>query len=172
MIHTGDWPLSGQASIALQGACLRAALRVPPIASCEDLLRALIEVPGSEAAEAWSRLGAPPLEVPSGPASAGSRASEPVPPGEAMARVKASHMLQEVIEQAPNGTAITTGSLLLSLIRNDRFAAAAALRRWGITHTRVRRALETCVRESTAFEKEGATARDKHGAPRTGGTTA
>lgn len=146
-IFTGSCVLTAAAASALESAAHRAVSRTSQFADCDDLLAALVDMPDGEAAQAVRILGRASLAL---RPSAGTGSSNTRPADartSAAASVAANRALQQAIELAADGPAITTGSLLLGLARVERSSAAAWLRRASLSEVDVVRALAKCQPE-------------------------
>ena len=148
MIFTGDWPVSAEAMAALDQAAVRASRRASTFASCEDLLDALAEAQQTDAVVALRSLGVArsAIQAPTQRAvgSPGGQQSGAVVAPEV---VQANRPLRQAVALATSGSGITTGGLLLGLIRADRSPLARRLLRVGITESDVLTALSRCEAE-------------------------
>lgn len=147
MIHTGEWPLSAQASEALQSAATRAVARRSGFVTCEDLLCALVSIRDSEAAQVRSVLNQPTVYPASHQTTGAVECTPPNVSPEVMATVRASKPLQEAIELSSNGVGITTGSLLIGLFRVRRSEVSGDLAFKGVTEDRLWELLASCEPE-------------------------
>ena len=155
VIHTGECPVSAAATEALEAAVERACLRGSRYATCDDLMGALVAMRDGEVATALRLLRRPamPSRLPlagalSGPAPETGRTVDP-------RAVRANRPLQQAIELAADGAAITTGSLLLGLMRAERSSIAHRLLQAGIGEADVVRALGQCASEMATRRRPG-----------------
>jgi len=145
MIYTGDCEVSASARWVLESAAEHARMQGASFAACDDLLAALSDCPDGQVAGVLKLFGRSRLDshlVTEHGIEEGV-ANQTIRP--ALNHILPNRPLQLAIELASDGPAITTGSLLLGLVRAGCSSTASWLRRSNLTEADVVRAVEQCA---------------------------
>jgi len=150
MMYTGTCVVSSSARRVLAATAETARRRGAAFADCGDLLDALRRCQDGQVAGVWPLLGPFPWAV--SPGIGDKLGASALPPSPNV--IQANRPLQRVIELAADGPAITTGSLLLGLVRAPCASPAKWIREAHLTEAGVQDALTRCAPDAMPSDED------------------